>query len=538
MGHTALHIKGGAIYNKGILNVVNSTLRGASAHAGGGAIFNDGGTVNITNGTLHQNFGGAVLNEGGGTVNVTDSAISASTKALNATGGGGITNVSGTVNLKNVTISGNESASGIDNRSGGAVNINNSTITGNGIAAQFTPVVATGGGIANVGTVSMSNTIVAGNTATTHSDISGPVNSQGSNLVGNTAGSSGLTGADLQNVSAQLGPLQFNGGPTKTHALLSASPAIDSGNASTPSTCEATDQRGAARPVDGPDADTNAVCDIGAYEFGAAGPFSSENASVPGIGVLFNDSDADRDLLMAVLVSDAIHGTLTLHDPGGVTYVHSGDENTADSFTYKATDGAVESGGVTVNITVTPVNDGPIASGDSAAVARGGIVTALDSGETSLLANDVDHDGPNLKALGPSSNPKHGFAVISGDGTFAYTHSGDQSTGDDFLYTICDQGSPSLCTTATVTIKVIEGCTFPTNIVKAAWNLIAWACDNPGNPGDIAASLGVSSTNGLVRILEWDATWQSFTKSYRSDRPFNTLTALTKWNGYWLFHEP
>ena len=59
-----------------------------------------------------------------------------------------------------------------------------------------------------------------------------------------------------------------NGGPTRTHALTAASPAIDTGdNAS----CLATDQRGAIRPVDG-DGNATVICDKGAYEYNAAIP--------------------------------------------------------------------------------------------------------------------------------------------------------------------------------------------------------------------------------------------------------------------------
>jgi hypothetical protein len=53
-----------------------------------------------------------------------------------------------------------------------------------------------------------------------------------------------------------------------THALLQDSPAIDAGNPSGGGkyACQATDQRGVTRPVDG-DADSERVCDIGAYEY-------------------------------------------------------------------------------------------------------------------------------------------------------------------------------------------------------------------------------------------------------------------------------
>ena len=77
-------------------------------------------------------------------------------------------------------------------------------------------------------------------------------------------GTCGLAGAQDQNhVNPLLGPLQDNGGGFLTHALLGGSPAID---AAALLGCEATDQRGVLRPVDG-NADGVAVCDIGAFEF-------------------------------------------------------------------------------------------------------------------------------------------------------------------------------------------------------------------------------------------------------------------------------
>jgi hypothetical protein len=89
----------------------------------------------------------------------------------------------------------------------------------------------------------------------------GAIQSLGNNI--ETGDSCSLTGPnDRPNTAPRLGPLQNNGGPTDTHALLPGSPAIDAGASAA---CPATDQRGVARPLDG-NGDGTTACDVGAFE--------------------------------------------------------------------------------------------------------------------------------------------------------------------------------------------------------------------------------------------------------------------------------
>jgi hypothetical protein len=62
--------------------------------------------------------------------------------------------------------------------------------------------------------------------------------------IGNTEGGSGFADTDLLNVNPLLGPLQDNGGPTKTMALLAGSPALNAGD---PAQLGVADQRGVVR---------------------------------------------------------------------------------------------------------------------------------------------------------------------------------------------------------------------------------------------------------------------------------------------------
>src|SRR5205807_804026 len=96
----------------------------------------------------------------------------------------------------------------------------------------------------------------------------GTVNSLGHNLIGNNTGFSfspiprDLIGTASSPIEPVIIPLENNGGPTPTHALLMASPAIDAGDNSA---APGNDQRGLSRILDG-NGDNLAVIDIGAFE--------------------------------------------------------------------------------------------------------------------------------------------------------------------------------------------------------------------------------------------------------------------------------
>jgi hypothetical protein len=217
----------------------------------------------------------------GSSLTIINSTISDNTASGGQAGGGGIDFGYGTrLTIVNSTISGNRAvAAGLSGAGGGlnfgtgivgaVATITNSTFNGN-IVTNTTPFGG-GGGIASASQiVTATNTIVAGNNAPSGPDVAATVNSLGHNLIGNTSGSSGWVKTDLLNVNPKLGPLQDNGGPTMTMALLPGSPAIDAGIFLTIPT---TDQRGVSRLQ-------GARPDIGAFELEAPTPRDPEPGSL------------------------------------------------------------------------------------------------------------------------------------------------------------------------------------------------------------------------------------------------------------------
>jgi VCBS repeat-containing protein len=127
--------------------------------------------------------------------------------------------------------------------------------------------------------------------------------------------------------------------------------------------------------------------------------------AIGGPGVLSNDTDVEGSALSAVLVSGPSHGTLTLNGDGSFSYVPAADYHGADSFSYKADDGADSSAVATVSITVDAVNDAPVAGDDTYTTVED---TALTISAPGVLGNDTDVDGMQTLQAAVVAGPAHG----------------------------------------------------------------------------------------------------------------------------------
>ncbi|MBL9159095.1 MAG: filamentous hemagglutinin N-terminal domain-containing protein [Verrucomicrobiales bacterium] len=236
------------------LNLTGGRVSGAGV-AGGGIEFVNSGTLNLLNSTVSGNQ--SLTTSGGGiylygaALNVTNSTISGNTSFSY---GGGIEAIASSgLSVLNSTIANNTSqyGGGIDVDST-TTTITNSTISGNTATGD-----SRGGGVyVYSGSVTVTNTIIAGNTATNSPDVDGTFIDGGYNLIGNVGNAGGFTvstlvGTSAAPLNARLSALGNYGGPTQTFGLLPGSIAINAGSAT------GNDQRGFGRV---------GTADIGSFE--------------------------------------------------------------------------------------------------------------------------------------------------------------------------------------------------------------------------------------------------------------------------------
>ena len=243
----------------------------------GGGIFNDSGTLTVSNCTVSGNSafnGGGITSTGGAMLSVIASTINGNSAANS---GGGIHRINGPSMVINSTFSDNSAGGGVLSGGGGIFNLGllriiNSTLSGN--SATY------GGGILNYGiaccgTLEIGSTILQAGTSGANISYFGTdvaFTSLGYNLSSDDASAFLNQSTDQNSTDPLLGPLQLNGGQTPTHALLCGSPAIDKGKNLSG---ETTDQRGLSRLLDNAGI-ANAVggdgTDIGAFELQNSAP--------------------------------------------------------------------------------------------------------------------------------------------------------------------------------------------------------------------------------------------------------------------------
>ena len=227
--------------------------------------------------------------------------------------------------------------------------------------------------------------------------------------------------------------------------LPATSPALNRGFAGTTSR---SDYYGTLRPQ-------GSAPDLGAFEYpssptnhapvaAAQSASTNEDVAKP---IILVAADADGDALTYTIVASPAHGTLT-GSGASRTYTPTANYSGADSFTFKANDGTVDSNTVTVLLTVTAVNDVPVAMPQTLTTPRNTIKI--------ITLGGTDIEGSAL-TYAIVTNPAHG--TLSGSGASrTYTPTTAYSGADSFTFTVNDGTATSIAVTVSITVSpTIDG---------------------------------------------------------------------------------
>ncbi|MCP5441413.1 MAG: DUF4347 domain-containing protein, partial [Chromatiaceae bacterium] len=238
-------------------------------------------------------------------------------------------------------------------------------------------------------------------------------------------------------------------------------------------------------------------------------------------GVLANDFDGDNDALTATnLDTSTTLGLVTLNADGSFTYDPNGQfdylaagEHAIDTFTYTANDGKGDSNVATVTITITGVNDMPVASGNT--------VVALEDvplviGPSDFLFSDAEGDslqsvtisglnlnGGTLTHTGGTVTVTNGMTVTAAELTdLTFTSASNSSTDCSFSYTVNDSGSGVTSGTMNITVNPVTDLTvtdesFSTN-EDTVLNADVSTNDSTTSGGSLSYALDTDVSNGTL----------------------------------------
>lgn len=181
----------------------------------------------------------------------------------------------------------------------------------------------------------------------------------------------------------------------------------------------------------------------------AVGASYSTAEDTPYNGTLVASDPNDPSLTYSIVAAPA-HGAVNLVDAivGIFTYTPSLNYNGPDSFTFKANDGKLDSNIATVSLTVTAVNDPPVATAGTAPVTQDTAYNGV------LVGSDVE--GPVTFAI--ATNPAHGTlsGLNANTGAYTYTPNAAYLGPDSFTFTTTDnQGAVSSPATVSITVAAV-----------------------------------------------------------------------------------
>ncbi|WKW45959.1 Ig-like domain-containing protein [Myroides sp. JBRI-B21084] len=218
------------------------------------------------------------------------------------------------------------------------------------------------------------------------------------------------------------------------------------------------------------------------------------------INVKANDFDPNGDTVgTPTVVTQPANGTVTVNPDGTITYTPNPGFEGTDTFTYTVCDDATptpacDTATVSVNVVPTPEpGENVIYANDDAYNGDGPTI------EGSVFDNDSDPDSDTstIHTFTVVDQPKHGMVTIDPiTGEFIYTPEPGYVGPDSFRYTVCDDGDPQACDTATVYLSVNSA---PSLEITKAGSYVDTNEDGIANAGDeIHYVFTVKNTGNVV----------------------------------------
>ncbi|MFZ4664325.1 MAG: tandem-95 repeat protein, partial [Caldilineaceae bacterium] len=167
---------------------------------------------------------------------------------------------------------------------------------------------------------------------------------------------------------------------------------------------------------------------------------STTNEDTP-TTITLSATDGDGDALTYAITNQPAHGTVSVSG-STATYTPTADYNGSDSFTFTASDGGATSNAATVTLTVTAVNDTPVASNGSS--------TTTEDTPTSITLSATEVEGSPL-TYAIANQPAHGAASVRGN-TATYTPTADYNGSDSFTFTASDGSATAIAATVSLTV--------------------------------------------------------------------------------------
>jgi len=184
---------------------------------------------------------------------------------------------------------------------------------------------------------------------------------------------------------------------------------------------------------------------------------TTENAATT-IDVLSSATDVDASDILSVSAVNTTNtrGSVSINPDGTLSYTPNGQfeslgqgATAIDSFSYTVSDGKGGTSTATINVTITGLNDAPVAVADAVATTRDTVLTLT---AASLLANDRDIDSGDILSLIGVGNAVNGSVTINDSGNVVFTPGTGFTGNASFSYTIADQAG--VTSTANVTVSV------------------------------------------------------------------------------------